>query len=148
MAAAQPLTKTLARVVAQVAAISGFTGRVNGGYTRWTDAQNLQTLVVALTSYTQGYAWFALTGLHSRGKLRDKIVVIEGEILIPCPLNTTSDENSLWELVDSAVTAIEDQTAYGNGEHAPSRVDADLAGIEQHGRGIARFTIQIEAPMP
>jgi len=98
-------TKTLDKVLVVAQGIAGIgASRAFQGYKRWTDGQNKQSLVRALTAETQGYFHCAL---KSAGTVDDTVsdrpetFDIMAELQVSVPSNTTTDLNSAWDLAIS-----------------------------------------------
>lgn len=125
-----PLTKTLDRIHAQAAAQAGITAaRAFKGYKRWTDTEDFLELVRALTAENQGYFWVRIAGVNSEGSLQKHVWEFEAELAVYVPKDTTTDLNSAWDFAHTLAAALEDESAYGDGEHVP-RVSYALRKVD------------------
>ena len=140
-------TKSLDRIVAIAQSNSLFTGaplwnggtRVNRGYTRFADTDNLESFITGLAPETQGFfsAWLKEATIASGEVFPVRVV---GELLIPVSVNASTDLNACWDNVIAFVNALADPTQYAAGESPPSRINFRLYNIDVTRRqGIAIF---------
>jgi hypothetical protein len=145
MAGTTAPTKTLERAVAQAKTISGLgSTRVFQGYKRWTEAENFDGLVQALTANTQGYLVLWLAGLSSGGRLGSLTITIAGELTIPVAKDSSADGSDMWDFVESIRQALEDQTDYGSGEF-PGSCEIVLRELDLERRFCAVFDVRLIA---
>lgn len=140
-------TKSLDRIITIASGHSLFSGsplwnggpRVLRGYTRFDDADNLESFVTGLVAESQGFfsAWLKEATLAS-GEVYPVRVV--GELLIPVPKDVSTDLNECWDNIISFASALSDPAQYQAGESWPSRINFRLHNIDAtRNRGIAIF---------
>jgi hypothetical protein len=114
------VTKSLDRAVAQAKTITGIgSARVYQGYKRWAEADNFEAQVRALTPLTQGYFSVWIDEITGGGKLGKQSFRLAGELAVTYTVESSVDLNSVWDLASALLDALQDQTVYVAGEHAP-----------------------------
>ncbi|MCZ7645298.1 MAG: hypothetical protein M5U26_08440 [Planctomycetota bacterium] len=138
MPATTGATKTLLRIAA-IAGDQAFIGgaRVLTGFKRWTEAENFDVLVKALTDKQQAYFWVALRRIPSLGINEAKRFVFDAELVVPVDKESSDDLVGPWDLAVGLQDALENEASYGAGEFVPI-VSIGFKGVEKR-YGIARW---------
>jgi len=113
-------TKTLDRVIELAGGVAGITAsRANQGYKRFTDAQNFEDLVQALTVETQGYfaAWIRRAQRADELENRRPTFQIVAELVVRLAKDSSSDMNSAWDFALGLLDELRDTDNY-TGEQA------------------------------
>lgn len=110
MAGSTQQTASLDEVVAIAAGYTGITAAYQG-YKRYTDAQNLDAIVAALTPYTQGVfsCWLKECSVANAEALPFTAV---GELLMSVPKDTTVDMSQCWDFALGLATAIQNPATW------------------------------------
>lgn len=143
------LTKTLDQIASAAGGIGGLTARVFQGKKRFTDAQNFEALVKALTGESQGYlaVWFKSwePGRQDIGQLGT--MHIGGNLFIKLDKDTTSDCNTMYDFIVSILTAIMIASNYRGWAVSPLGVTIEETE-DDYEDGIAVFEIDFEFQTP
>lgn len=93
------VTRTLDAMATAVGAVSGMTARVYQGRKVFEDNENFENVIRALTAETQGALGLWLDGCTARGQTSPGEMNVVGLAGIRLPKDTSSDCNSLYELL-------------------------------------------------
>jgi hypothetical protein len=131
-------TATLDRIAAVAAAYGGgITVTVSKGYKVYTNAENLEQLVGALTAETKGYfnLWLAKAGT-AENELRD--FEIHAELLVAVPKDVSTDLNAAWDFVIDFAETLANESNYDPSllQFRPKDIEYSLHNIRN---GIAIF---------
>lgn len=107
-------TKLMDRIKVVAEAVAALTGRTFQGKKRFSEAENLEELVRALTAETQGYFGFWLGPRIGRKPTERGSVVVNGSLLVSLPKDDTSDVNSAYEVADTLLKALLTQSNFSN----------------------------------
>ena len=130
------LTKNMDQIVTLVGAVTGISSaRTYAGKKHFTDAQNLENIIKALSDQSQGIfaIWFKDREVDTQ--IRPGTYIYGALIGVPLEYNTTTDCNTLYDLLESILTAIfqeNEYTSWGSKPIAARLVetpDEDTIGI-------------------
>ena len=121
LTAVTPTTISYALVAGNVGSTAvtipaGVSKRASIGYKRWSDADNFEAEIRALSSLSQGYFWAAIDEDKSRGLNEMKSLSFVGELVIYCPRELSNDLNTAWEFALGIRDAIERAENFQIGE--------------------------------
>ena len=143
------LTKTLDQIATAAGAVSGLTSKVFQGKKRFTDAQNFEALVKALTGQTQGYLaiWFKSWEPGRQDMAQPGTMHVGGNLFIKLDKDTTSDCNSMYDFIVEILTAIMISSNYRGWAVTPIGLNIEETSDEFED-GIAVYEIDFEFQTP
>jgi hypothetical protein len=107
-------TRLLDRIGVVAAAITALTDRVYQGKKRFSEAENLEENIRALTAETQGYFGFWM-GPRREGKVTERgTVTVLGLLVLNLPKDSTSDCNSAYEVAETLLRALKLQSNFSS----------------------------------
>jgi hypothetical protein len=116
-------TKLLDQIAVVVGAITGIGARVAQGKKRFSEVQNLEADILALTEQSQGYFAFKLGGRSAGNQTVMGGVDVDGILLVHLDKDTTTDANTLFDLAESIVAALGRESNFTSVGARPSKIN-------------------------